>query len=92
MTLKTRILKRIHEVLLELLHIERRLEPWFRPQWNRLFREPSARIIQHFIHRRRKDEGMELAEERIDPDEKESLDKIIDLMADQMREIGRAHV
>ena len=75
----------MHDVLLELLHIERRLEPWFRPQWNALFREPSAKVIQFLINRQRKDEGLKPAEERIDPDEEESLDSIIDLMADQMR-------
>ena len=85
MKITTRILKWVHDVLLELLHIERRLEPWFRPQWNALFREPSARVIQFLINRQRKDEGLKPAEERIDPDEEESLDSIIDLMADQMR-------
>lgn len=85
MTIKTRILNFIHRILVELLHIERRLEPWFRPQWNYLFREPSARIIQFLINRKRKDEGLQPAEEKIDPDEEESLDKIVDLMADQMR-------
>src|SRR5664280_1425364 len=85
MTIKNRILNLIHQFLLKLLHIERRLEPWFRPQWNTLFREPSARIVQYLVNLRRKDEGLQLAEERIDPDEEESLNKIIDLMADQMR-------
>ena len=85
MSIKTRLLKFIHDLFMELLHIERRLEPLFRPQWNWLFREPGARVIQHFINRQRKDEGLQLAEEKVDPDEEESLDKIIDLMADQMR-------
>ena len=85
MNIKMRLLKFIHDIIMELLHIERRLEPLFRPQWNRLFREPIARVIQYFINLRRKDEGLQLAEEKEDPDEKESLDKIIDLMADQMR-------
>ncbi len=85
MNAKTRLLKSIHDILLELLHIERRLEPLFRRQWNRLFREFFAGIIQYLINRRRKDEGLRLAEEKIAPDEEESLDKIIDLMADQMR-------
>jgi hypothetical protein len=85
MTMTWRILKRIHDLLLSLLHIERRLEPWFRPQWNALFREPCAWIIQFFINRRREDEGLQLAEEKMAPDEEESLDSIIDLMADQMR-------
>lgn len=85
MTIKTRILKIIHHFLLKLLHIERRLEPWFRPQLNWLFREPSVRLVQYLINLRRKDEGLKLAEEKKDPDEEESLNNIIDLMADQMR-------
>jgi len=85
MNIKHRILKFFHNIMLELLHIERRLEPWFRPQFNWLLREPLAKVIQFFINLRRKDEGLALAEEKIDPDEEESLDQIIDLMADQMR-------
>jgi hypothetical protein len=85
MTIKNRILNLIHEFLLKLLHIERRLESWFRPQWNTLFREPSARVVQYLVNLRRQNEGLKLAEEKIYPDEEESLNKIIDLMADQMR-------
>ena len=85
MTIKNRILNLIHRFLLKILHIERRLEPWFRPLWNALFRELSVRFVQHLINQRRKDEGLKLAEEKIDPDEEQSLNKIIDLMADQMR-------
>ncbi len=85
MTIKTRTLKFIHHILLQLLHIERRLEPWFRPLLNRLFREPSAKVVQFLINLWRKDENLQLAEETIDPDEEQSLNDIIDLMADQMR-------
>ena len=85
MNITMRLLKLLHDLLLEVLHIERRLEPWFRPQLNWLFREPFARVIQYLINLQRKDQGLRLAEEKIDPDEKESLDKIISLMADQMR-------
>lgn len=83
--LTQRVLDRLHRFFVGLMHIERRLEPWFRPQWNRLFREPSAAAIQFLINLPRRDEGLDLAEERIDPDEEQSLDDIIDLMADQMR-------
>jgi len=85
MNITMRLLKLLHDLLLEVLHIERRLEPWFRPQLNWLFREPFARVIQYLINLQRKDQGLRLAEEKVDPDEKESLDKIISLMADQMR-------
>jgi len=85
MTLKTCILKAIHRFLLQILYIERRFEPWFRPQLNYLFRELGVRLVQYLINLRRKNEGLKIAEERIAPDEEESLNKIIDLMADQMR-------
>jgi len=85
MNIKMRLLKSIHDFLMELLHIERRLEPLFRRQWNWLFREPTAWTVQYFINRQRTDGGLQLAQEKEDPDEKESLDAIIDLMADQMR-------
>lgn len=85
MNTRMRLLKFIHDLLVKVLHLERRLEPLFRPQWNRWFREPIARILQYLINRRRRDEGLQLAEERVENDEEESLDEIIDLMADQMR-------
>ena len=80
-----RALRAVHVVLEELLHIERRFEPWFRPALNRVAREPTARLVQYLINRRRRPEGLALAEERIDPDEEARIDEIIDLMADQMR-------
>ncbi len=79
------IWKWIHDILMALMHFERRLEPWFRPQWNGLFREHLAAILQFFINLRRKDDGLKLAEEKIEADEEERLDMIIDQMADQMR-------
>jgi len=85
MNITMRLLKLLHDLLLEVLHIERRLEPWFRCQLNWLLREPIARVIQYLINLQRKDQGLRLAEEKVEADEKESLDKIISLMADQMR-------
>ncbi|MCH9699152.1 MAG: catalase family protein [Gammaproteobacteria bacterium] len=83
--IKKRILKFIHDILIALLNFERRLEPWFRPQLNALFRLPAERVVQYLINRKRHDEGKQLAEETVDADEEHSLDQIIDLMADQMR-------
>lgn len=85
MTIKNQILKYIHQFLLQLLYLERRLEPWFRPQLNWLFREPAVQLVQYFINLRRKNEGLKFAEEKIASDEEENLNKIIDLMANQMR-------
>lgn len=85
MTIKTCLLKAVHRFLLQLLYIERRFEPWFRPQLNALFRAPMVRLVQYFINLRRKDQGLKIAEETFDPDEEASLNNIIDQMADQMR-------
>lgn len=85
MSIKTCILKAIHRFLLQLLYLERRFEPFFRPQLDYLFRAPATRFVQFLINRRRKNEGLKIAEESFDADEESSLDNIIDLMADQMR-------
>ena len=70
-------LRLLHRGLERGLHFERRLEPFFRPAFNRVFREPLARLIQYLINRKRANEGLKLAEERIYPDEEESLQSII---------------
>lgn len=79
------VLNAIHRVLVAVMHIERRLEPWFRPAANRLLREPTAQLVQYLINRRRVNDGLGLAEEKSFPWEEQSLNDIIDLMADQMR-------
>lgn len=80
------MLRFLHRLALKLLHIERRLEPFFRPALNRLTREPVAKLVQWLINLRRKDEGLALAQETIHDWEAESLDAIIEEMAQQMRD------
>lgn len=79
------LLRTVHRVLVKLLEVERRLEPFFRPTLNYLLREPSAKVLQYLINRRRPNDGLGLAEEKIYPWEEERLDAIIQLMSDQMR-------
>jgi hypothetical protein len=71
------------------MHAERRLEPFFRPAFNRAFREPLARLLQYLINRRRADEGLGLAEERFAPDEEASLDSIIESFGGYIRRTYR---
>jgi len=78
-------LRVIHRGLEALLPVERRLEPYFRPGLNRLFRELLAAFLQFLINARRVDEGLGLAEERIAPDEEASLDSITASFAGYMR-------
>src|SRR6476619_1944121 len=78
------LLKAIHRTLEAGLHVERRFEPFFRRGLNRLTREPTAARGQYLINIHRPDEGLQLAEERIDPDEEASLQSIIDSFAGYM--------
>ncbi len=85
------LLERItHRALVVMLHVERRLEPFFRPAANAVLREPSAWLIQALINRKRPHEGLGLAEERPLPDEEAALDSIIETMGAYMRKHYRA--
>ena len=80
-----KLLMTIHRVMVRLLEVERRLEPYFRRRLNYMLREPSARLLQFLINFRRPDHGLKIAEEKSFPWEEESLDGIIQLMTEQMR-------
>ncbi|WOJ90389.1 catalase family protein [Methylocapsa polymorpha] len=79
------LLKAFSDALTFSLHVERRFEPWFRPAFDRVLRDPLAKFIQVLINLQRTDEGLELAEEKPLPDEEKYLQAIIDEMAQQMR-------
>lgn len=79
------LLKRLHDALKATLLFERRFEPWFRPAFDKLLRDPLACLLQLLINARRHDDGLGLAEERLLPGEEAFLQQIIDRMAQQMR-------
>jgi hypothetical protein len=79
------LLRVLHRLLETGLHFERRLEPWFRPQFDAALREPLAKFLQFLINARRNYEGLGLAEEKLLPDEEKWTQQIIDEMAAQMR-------
>jgi hypothetical protein len=74
----------LHQFLVTLMQMERRTEPFWRPYSNALFREKSAAVLQALINQRRKNEGLQLAEEKLLPGEDEALDSIIDDMGQYM--------
>lgn len=84
-TLRYRVLHGIHRALVSAMHVERRLEPWFRPALNYVAREPAAWLLQVLVNFRRTNHHLALAEEKSFDWEQPALDDIIDLMADQMR-------
>ena len=83
------VLLALHRGLEIGMHVERRLEPFFRPALNRVLREPLAAFLQLLINWRRPNEGLGLAEERVTIDEEDSLNSIITSFGDYMRRTYR---
>ncbi|MEO8538657.1 MAG: catalase family protein [bacterium] len=77
--------KIVHTVFAKAQRFERRFEPFFRPALNAALREPSVRLIQHFMNRRRVDEGLALAEERKLSGEDEAVERMIATIAAYLR-------
>ena len=65
------------------------MDPFFRPAADWLLREPLTRLFTWLINLRRSDEGLALAEERIQPDEEQSLQAIIDAFEAQMARLWK---
>jgi hypothetical protein len=68
-----------------LLQMERRIDPWLRPPFDALLRDPIARLVTALINWQRRNEGLQLAEERPLPGEADYLDSIIATFEKQMR-------
>ena len=81
------LLNGIARLLLFLIHLERRFDPFFRPLFDRLFRDRLARLITAIMNKRRQDEGLGLAEEKAQPDEEAHLDDIITTFTAQMKRL-----
>src|SRR5262245_23959638 len=78
------VLNWISDTSLRLLQLQRRVDPWMRPAFDAVLRDPIARLTTALINLRRKNEGLKIAEERIQPDEEASLQAIIDTFKAQM--------
>jgi hypothetical protein len=75
------LLRLLHHIIDTLLHIERRFEqPFLRPAFNYLFREPLAWFLTALINLRRSREKVALAEETPQPGEEEDIQTMIDEM------------
>jgi hypothetical protein len=75
----------VHRGLITLMNLERRTEPFWRPYTNAAFREPTAAVLQALINLRRRDDGLQLAEERLLPGEEKATDSIIRDMGAYMK-------
>ena len=70
---------------IKLTQFERRFDPFLRPAFDAVLRDPIARLTTYLINRRRPNEGLEVAEERPLPDEEQCVDSIIASFQQQMR-------
>lgn len=72
-----------------LLQLERRFDPWIRPAFDAVLRDPVARLVTSLINKPRPNEGLKLAEEKLLPNEEEFLDSIISSFEQQMRKLWK---
>jgi hypothetical protein len=68
-----------------LVHLERRFDPFFRPAFDTVLRDPIASLVTALINRKRPNEGLKIAEEKPMPGEEAHLDSIIASFDKQMR-------
>src|ERR1700745_88021 len=79
------LLNFISNTLMALLQFERRFDHWLRPPFDATLRDPVARFVTWLINRKRPNEGLKIAEEKLLPFEEESLNSIIGSFERQMR-------
>jgi hypothetical protein len=79
------VLDGLARVMLLAIHAERRVDPFFRPAFDKVLREPLSKATTALINLKRRDDGLGLAEERVQPGEEEHLQAIIDQFTAQMR-------
>ena len=73
--------RRFNDGVLTLVKWERRIDPYVRPTFDRLFRGPLEWLVQAQLNLRRRDQGLALAEERELDGEREAVDDIIASMS-----------
>ena len=79
------LLNLISDTSTALVHLESRFDPFIRPLFDAVLRDPVARLVTALINLRRPNEGLAIAEERPIPDEEAHLQSIIDSFTAQMK-------
>ena len=75
------IAKRIHDLFLSFFYLERRIDPYYRDTFDKIFKGPLSALAQTLINLRRKDDHLQIAEEKLLPNEKEITVSIIEQMS-----------
>ncbi|MGH9417705.1 MAG: catalase family protein [Terriglobales bacterium] len=82
---RSALLNRVSQVAMAALRLERRFDPFFRPLFEATLRDPAARLATALINRRRGDEGLQIAAEKLLPGEEAWLESITASFEEQMR-------
>jgi hypothetical protein len=83
------LLNLISDTFFSLLRFERRFDPWIRPAFDAVLRDPIARLTTALINLQRPNEGLRIAEEKPLRDEEEFLNSIISTFEQQMRKLWK---
>ena len=81
----SRFLNFVSDTFTLLLQFERRFDHWLRVPFDATLRDPMARLVTALINRKRPNEGLNIAEEKLFPDEEAFLNSIISSFETQMR-------
>ena len=79
----------IADASLSFVHLERRFDPFFRPAFDAVLRDPIATLATALINMRRPNEHLRIAEEKPIPDEEVYLESIISSFQTQMRNLWK---
>jgi hypothetical protein len=83
------LLNWIADASLSFVHFERRFDPFFRPAFDAVLRDPIARLTTALINMGRPNEHLKIAEEKPIPDEEVYLESIIASFQTQMRNLWK---
>ena len=72
-----------------LLRLERRFDPFVRPAFDAVLRDPLARLTTALINSRRPDEGLAIAQEKLMVDEESFTDSIVRSFTRQMGDLWK---
>ncbi len=79
----------IADAVIRVVQIERRFDPMLRPAFDAILRDPIARLVTACINARRPHDGLQLAEERVQPGEELFVSSIIESFQRQMQELWK---
>jgi hypothetical protein len=79
------VLNWLADASIKFVQLERRFDPFVRPAFDAVLRDPIARLTTALINWQRPNDNLKIAEERPLPDEEKYLDSIISSFQQQMR-------